>query len=220
MNSEKGLMRYLSLDGGSKSDPLMSTMGYIESWWSALENPSFAEQNYYKLWTTFGKDLSNMPMQFFCEGDSYGEELKKMDIIGRCHWLGHDRSSWGDDLKNQTSLWLGYVDVYESGVYVKTIKHTFFSWDTPGDECVFDVVLCKLLLEKPGVTFKNHFGFCVPDDFPKEVEYFLEECGQKRRAMNYSYFLDHVGFQSKGIISGFFQEMEAHQKNIAHPSAP
>jgi hypothetical protein len=217
MKPEKGLMRYLSLDGGSKSDPLMSTVDYIESWWKDLENPSFAEQNFYKLWSTFGEDLSHLSVQFFYPEDDYSKDMTEKNIFGKCHTIGHDRLGWGDQLKVNSYLWLGYVDVYEGGLYKYTLKHTFLTWNFGEPFCIFDPVLYKVLLENPGTTFKNHFGFCVPDSFILYTEHALELAGRGSRSMNYSYFMDKVGLHCESVVSGLFQEIKE-LRSISHPS--
>ncbi len=211
--------RYLALDGERKRDVSISTKEYIQEWWRSLEEPSVAEGNFYKFFSAYGEDLSTLPIQF-CRSedkDAFTKAILGSELYGRCHSIGHKRLEWGN-AKKVSSLWLGYVDIYEHGVYTKTIKHTFLTWNVGELRVICDFVLCKVLMEKPGITFINHFGVCVPDNFPLYVEDMLESVGKKRSSKNYSVFLDHVTLSSDRSAGMLFAEMDRLRFNEPTPS--
>ncbi len=204
---------YLQLDGGRKCDPSMSTRDYIEMWWKGLENPSIYERNFYRLFNEHGKDLGHLSMQFFPPDHNVAKEAKTKKVFGHCHAVGHSRLDWGEEIIKKSTLWLGYIDVQENGSYLKTIKHTFVTWNLPnGDRIIFDQVLIKAVVEGLNFAFSNYYAIPIPAEFPRYVEDFLEGCGKARTALNYSVYMDHITFASNESTDKLLAEMNLLRK--------
>jgi hypothetical protein len=175
----------------------MSTRDYIEAWWKGIKRPSVYERNYYRLFSEHSEDLSHLSIQFFQQTDDVAKEAREKKVFGRCHSIGHHRAGWERKLIRNSTLWLGYVDVYQKGLCFKTMKHTFVTWNHPsGDRFIFDQVLIKSVVSGLDYGFHNYYAVPIPTDFPGYVEDFLQSCNKPRNALNYSVFMDHITFAS------------------------
>jgi hypothetical protein len=205
--------RHLTLDGAVKRDSSISTRDHIREWWESLENPSTYERNFYRLFDEYGQDLRNLSMQIFPPRHDVVVEAKKKNVFGRCHSVGHSRIHWSKRLKKNSTLWLGYVDVDEDGSYLKTMKHTFITWNLPnGERVIFDQVLIKAVVERLDFAFSNYYAVPIPCEFPRYVEDFLMKCGVARTALNYSVYMDNITFAADDSTDKLLAEMHRLRK--------
>ncbi len=121
--------------------------------------------NYFKLFSTTGKDLSHLSlMNLPLKGKSKFASLTR---LGDCHNFCREIlfNFKQADAINDSKLYYGFVDIFESDVYTGTFQHSFLTYCIDGIECLVDPSLITHSIKSPKTSFRNHFGIPLPFDY-------------------------------------------------------
>ena len=121
--------------------------------------------NYFTLFSTIGKDISYLSLVNL--DFKRKEKFASFTRLGDCHNFCREilfNFKQADDI-NESKLYYGFVDIFESDVYKGTFQHSFLTYFIDGIECLVDPSLITHSIKSPKTSFRNHFGIPLPFDY-------------------------------------------------------